>query len=145
MSIPLRLLDINPDLNLRHYIPRFRVALEFPENSRFTKQEFKDECDINVILAQYQHTGEIPNLNERQGQYMDCTGMDYALHMQKIVEANALFSELPSAIRDRFKNDPAAFLDFVHDPSNRDEMRSMGLLRPVPTVAPVIEEPITSS
>lgn len=136
MSIHLR--NTNPNLNsnlsITSLIPRLPISITFPENSQYTKQEFKDECDINVILAQYQNSGEIPNLNERQGQYMDCTGLDYMEHMNKIVEANNLFSELPASIRERFANDPARFLDFVHDENNRDEMRTMGLLRPVEVV-----------
>lgn len=139
MSIALRSKNINSNLSIQSFIPRHSVTMEFPENSPYTKQEFKNECDINIILAQYQHTGEIPNLNERQGQFMDCTGLDYMEHMNKIVEANSLFSELPSAIRERFQNSPAAFLDFVHDEKNTDEMRKLGLLRPVNPVVPVVD------
>lgn len=140
MSITLRSEsnEVNP-LSITSILPRRSVSISFPENSPYTKQEFKDECDINIILAQYQHTGEIPNLNERQGQFLDCTGMDYTDHMHAIIEANKLFADLPSKVRSRFNNDPAAFLDFVHDSNNVDEMRSLGLLRPVPP--PVVPDP----
>ncbi|AXH75386.1 MAG: internal scaffolding protein [Microviridae sp.] len=126
--------------------PNISTDLSFPENSPFTKQEFKNECDINVILAQYMYSGEIPNLNEVPPNYADCTGMDYMDHMNKIVEANQLFSELPSKIRNRFQNNPAEFLDFMHDENNVEEMRKMGLLRPVETVViPSVDLPQTES
>lgn len=136
MSIQVRNLQEQDIPFLTPYVPRKRVFLSFPDDSEFTKQEFKDECDINVIMAQYQHTGIIPNLNERTPAYQDCTGHDYQMHMNKIIEAQELFNDLPSKVRDRFANDPAAFLDFVHDEKNLGEMKEMGLLRPVADVIP---------
>jgi len=92
-------------------------------------------------MAQYQYTGEIPNLNTMQAVYEDCTGLDYMDHMNKIVEANNLFADMPSKIRNRFNNDPALFLDFVHDENNRSELQAMGLLRPVsPIVVPPVDD-----
>jgi len=143
MSLQIRYIEhdnLTPHL-LNAHSPRHSVAITFPENSEYTKQEFKNECDINVIMAQYQYTGEIPNLNTVQPVYSDCTGLDYMDHMNKIVEANNLFADLPSKIRNRFNNDPALFLDFVHDENNVPELRNMGLLRPVlPVVTPPPED-----
>jgi len=118
--------------------PMHSCYITFPENSDVTKQEFKAECDINVIMAKYQHTGDIPNLKTLQPVYSDCTGLDYMEHMNKIVEANNLFADLPSKIRNRFNNDPSLFLDFVHNPENVPEMQTLGLLRPV---SPVVSLP----
>lgn len=111
------------------YSPKIKVGLTFPEES-LTKQEFKDECDINVLMSRYMATGELPNLNEREPQYLDTTGHDYQVAMNLISGANSLFHEMPSKIRNRFANDPAAFLDFCSDEKNREEMASLGLLRP---------------
>lgn len=111
---------------------RIDVSLTFDPLTDVTKQEFKDECDINVILARYASTGEIPNLNERAPNYFDCTGADYQAHMNFIIHAQGLFNDLPSSLRNRFNNDPAQFLDFCSDASNTDEMRKLGLLKPVP-------------
>ena len=38
------------------------------------------------------------------------------------------FIFLPSKIRKKFENDPKVFLDFVCNPENVDELRTMGLL-----------------
>ncbi|AXH73204.1 MAG: internal scaffolding protein [Microviridae sp.] len=138
MSLQKRIITEQTSLSTSPNNPRNPVTLTFPKNSEYTKQEFKNECDINVIMAQYQYSGEIPNLNEMQPVYEDCTGLDYMDHMNKIVEANNLFADLPSKIRNRFNNDPALFLDFVHDENNRPELQSMGLLRPV---SPVVNLP----
>jgi len=111
------------------YSQKERVRLTFPQHSRWTKQSFKDECDINVLMNRYLSTGQLPNINERAPQYLDTSGYEFQDAMQFVAEASSLFEELPSAIRTRFENDPAEFLNFTSNPENRDEMRSMGLLR----------------
>lgn len=130
------------------YSPKLKVPLSFPAESPFTKQEFKDECDVNVILKRYMATGEMPNLNERNPQYIDCTGHDYQAAMNLVAEANTLFAELPSAVRSRFNHDPSQFLDFCSNEANRPELEAMGLLKdrsewvtaPVEFGAPVATE-----
>lgn len=112
------------------YGPKEKVSLTFPKNSRWTKQSFKDECDLNVIMARYISTGEMPVINQQAPQYLDVTGLDYQEAMQFVAGANSLFHEMPAAIRNKFKNDPAAFLDFCSHEKNRPEMAEMGLLRP---------------
>lgn len=107
---------------------KLKVAITFPENSPYTDQSFKDDADINTIMARYQSTGEMPLINEAYPQYLDVTEQDFQEHMNVIAGANQLFAELPSKIRDRFGNDPAAFLGFVSDEDNRHEMARMGLL-----------------
>lgn len=111
-----------------YYSARTSVCMSFPENGR-TKQEHKDECDVNLILNRYMVTGEIPNLRDADPRYLDCTGVDYQEAMNFVAGANTLFQELPSSLRNRFDNDAAAFLDFCSDERNREEMASLGLLR----------------
>ncbi|AXH75967.1 MAG: internal scaffolding protein [Microviridae sp.] len=114
----------------RHaYGPRQRQSIAFPENGR-TKQEFKNECDINTIMARFDKTGVLAFTNRFQPQYGDATGIEFQNSMEIISSGRSMFNELPSGIRARFKNDPALFLDFVHDERNVEEMREMGLLRP---------------
>lgn len=108
-----------------------------------TKQEFRDECDINIVLSRYRDApprpwGTPPTL--RYGDFADAPDF---LNAQLLVKASEeQFLALPAKVRDRFNHNPVAFLNFVHDPKNRDEARSLGLLKaevpPVP-VAPVPE------
>jgi phage internal scaffolding protein len=48
-----------------------------------------------------------------------------------------MFNDLPSSIRSRFGNDPAAFLDFVNDEGNADEMIKLGLIEKTGEVAAI--------
>lgn len=96
--------------------------------SPYTRQEFKNECDINHIMLQYELTGEITHINESAPQYLDCSGEDFRAHMDYVAGAFSMFEELPAKMRARFDNDPAAFLDFCSHEKNRPEMAQMGLL-----------------
>lgn len=127
-----------------NYSEHLSPGITTPEESEFTDQSFADECDINTIMAKYQSTGELPVVNSAEAQYLDVTGMDYHEHMQFIVDAQNLFDELPSAIRDRFHNDPAEFLDFTGDENNRKELAQMGLLTPEATEAILWPKPVIS-
>jgi len=108
-------------------------------NPSLTKQSFKDECDINRIMARYQATGLLPNVNELPAQYLDVTGLDFQDHQNYIAGANSMFYELPSAIRAKFSNSPGEFLDFCSQEKNRPELAQLGLLRPI--TEPVIPNP----
>ncbi|AXH74675.1 MAG: internal scaffolding protein [Microviridae sp.] len=113
-----------------NYSTKPNCSITFSPNSPFTKQEFREECDINTIMSRYQYSGEIPVLNQQAPQYLDVCGSDYQEAMQFVAGAKTLFNELPSAIRNRFDNDPALFLDFTSQDKNRAEMAGMGLLKP---------------
>lgn len=120
----------------RHaYGPKRRdVTLSFPEHGR-TKQSFKDECDINVIMRRFEQTGELP-LNQRPMLFGDCPDLDFQGAMQTVVEAKERFLALPSAIRDRFANDPQRLLNFINDERNRDEAIALGLVRKAVEASP---------
>lgn len=116
---------------------RRRVSLEFHDET-LTKQEFKDSCDINNIIAKYQKTGVLEHVNRYQGDYCDvATELDYRAAQDILIKAEDAFNSLPSSIRDRFANDPANFLSFVENPDNRPEMAKLGLLKEGSDVADV--------
>ena len=99
------------------------------ENGPGAVQSYRDECDINQIMADVQRTGAAEWLATRPGTYEDVTGVDFQSAMDTIVRATEAFEALPSGVRDRFANDPARFLDFVHDEKNIPEMIALGLAR----------------
>ncbi len=110
------------------YGPKTRQKLHFPEKGR-TKQAMKAECDINNIMAKFQKTGTIEFVNKREPQYGDCTGLEFQSAMETVANARELFADMPSSIRRRFDNEPSQFLDFIQDPSNREEAIKMGLIK----------------
>ncbi len=120
-------MTLSTTLIRRHYQPRERVQLSFPKQGR-TKQSFKDECDINNIMAKYQKTGALAHVNKHAAEYGFATSNDFSESMRIVTQAQDMFDGLPSSIRNRFANDPAQFLDFVQDTNNEKEMQELGLL-----------------
>lgn len=95
-------------------------------------QSFKEECDINNIMAKFQRTGALEWVQKYEGQYGDVTGVTFESAMQTVMKAQEMFDDLPSSVRDRFANNPAAFLEFLGDEGNRAEAERLGLVVPRP-------------
>lgn len=89
-------------------------------------------------MARYQKTGVLEVGVEKTPQYGDVSNLDFQECMQFVVDARARFDALPSSVRERFHNDPGAFLDFMEDPDNGAEAVKLGL-REAPK-APVVPE-----
>lgn len=106
----------------RHSLNNFEKSL--------TKQEFKDECDVNKIVSKYDKTGILTHINNNKPVFMDTTGIDYREALHTVIDANKAFDELPSILRKRFSNDPALMLEFLQDSSNLDEAIKLGLVEP---------------
>jgi len=109
-----------------------------------TKQSFKKECDINVIMSKYRKTGHLDPgaLNQRQVVFGDVSEVgDYQECQQKIKEADHAFSTLSSEVRTRFNNDPGQLLDFCADEVNMPEAIELGIVpkpKPEPEPEPVV-------
>jgi len=115
---------------IRDYLtPRVRHAITFPSQGR-TKQEFAAECDINNIMSRYLKTGIIDHVRDSAPQFLDASPLEFQEAMQIVAQAETLFEELPSSIRERFENDATKLLEFVHDPANIAESVTMGFLDP---------------
>lgn len=104
-----------------------KVKLVCKEKTR-TRQSEKKDCDINVIMARFEKTGVLP-VDSRPMFFADVSEVgDYRTALDRVRQADEFFMSLPAAVRSRFANDAAEFLDFVSDPSNADELVKMGLI-----------------
>lgn len=108
------------------YRVREPVQIAFAEQGR-TKQSFRDECDINNIMAKFIKTGVTTHINTHGGQYFDCEAIDFREALEVIQNAEDMFMDLPAVVRRSFSNDPAEFLEFVQNPANADKLAEMGL------------------
>lgn len=104
------------------------TALIRKKNSK-VQQQFKDQCDVNHIIAKYIKTGELVHQTSMQLRYGDqASAADYLMSMQKIVNATEAFNSLNPKIRERFSNKPENMLAFLEDNSNYDEAVKLGLV-----------------
>jgi len=98
-----------------------------------TRQEFADECDINILMSQYEKTGVINHYNQNEPQYLDVTNVpDLATAIQIVDEAKTAFMTLPAHTRREFDNDPVKFVEFAENPQNIEKMREWKLAPPAP-------------
>lgn len=120
-----------------------------------TQQQFKEEADINNIIASFNTTGLLTNplvQSARQPMFGDFSNLpqDYMQVQNQLLEAQANFMDLPAKIRQRFNNSPAELISFLQNPQNFDEAVELGLvekslapqpLNPEPTPEPKPEPP----
>jgi len=114
-------------------------AINFAKSLDRTRQEFKDECDINILIKRFEATGGMPQpwKSPPKLNWGDFYSAPEYLEAQNIlIRAREAFIGLPSRVRSRFNNDPLELLAFVHDPKNIEEARTLGLSNPVPPPAP---------
>lgn len=102
------------------------------EGASLAQQQFKEECDINVIVERFGLTGEIP------GDYKppvsgDFTNVpDFQSAMNAVRGAQESFMQLPAQIRARFHNDPGELIAFLDVEDNRAEALKLGIIQPPP-------------
>lgn len=111
------------------------------EEPSLTIQAYKDEVDINVMMARMGvKDGSIPPGAfdpKLFGTVQDFTDApDLQEIFQRTAAAGELFMQLPADLRRRFGNSPAALMDFVQNPKNAEEAVTLGLLKKVEPVAP---------
>lgn len=119
----------------------------FSEGLSLTRQEFAEECDINAIMARYEKTGALPSNIPGEPFYADFTQIpdDLLSSLKLFDDAERAFMTLPAVVRKEFDNDPHAFVAFASDPLNVAQMRSWGLMKPLPEPAPAAPSPAPSS
>jgi len=109
-----------------------------PESA--TQQQFAEEADINTIVRRFGLTGELPN-----GIHMPQSGdftatTDFQTAMNLVRQAEEAFLEIPGEVRARFNHDPAQVIQFLEDPSNRDEAVRLGFIEKPPEMTRTGEE-----
>jgi phage internal scaffolding protein len=103
------------------------VACEEPS---LAQQQFKDECDINNILRQFNVTGQLPEAT-LSPKYGDFSGIsDYKTALDRVIAADEEFMNLPATLRARFDNDASKLIEFLEDDQNRLEAEKLGLVDP---------------
>lgn len=101
------------------------VHKSFKDVVSMTDPQYEHDCTIEGIIKKY---GVLPR-PEVEPVNMDVSEMgDFAACMERVNEGLSSFAALPSEIRDRFGNDPKAFMSFLADPSNVKEAIRLGLM-----------------
>lgn len=116
------------------YAARTRCSIDFidPETGEQaigrTKQAHASMCDVNNIIKQYDKTGLFAHVNNAVAEYGDYTEVnEFAESLNRVIQAQDAFDQLPSLVRKRFGNDAGEFFEFATNPANAEEMVKLGL------------------
>ena len=127
---------LRTEFNYDMYVESEKVGLDCSVKPSRTKQQFKEESDINTIVRRFGLTGQLPS-NVRMPVNGDFTNVpDFRTAMDLIVAARESFDAMPADVRSRFHNDAAEFVDFCSDVKNRDEAIKLGLVEKPLQAAP---------
>lgn len=120
-----------------------KKGITFKEPTR-TKQDYKEECDINSIMRRYEATGVISHVSELQPFYADVSAYGDLQEAYAIMDkAEQAFMALPSALREELGHDPRNLVGYINNPANREKCIEFGIFnKPVTVVEkPVVVEP----
>ena len=100
-----------------------------------TDQRFRDETDVNMILARYRVTGDKVVLGLqpsgepiRPPQYGDFSEVGtYQECLEVVMNAQEQFDALPAAVRKEVGNTPEGMLQFISNPDNYDRGVELGI------------------
>lgn len=108
-------------------VPRRRVT--HPQGGPLvTKQAMRDETNANLIMEKWIKQGSFPRGPAGSPMYGDfSSGLSYQQSLDRVMQAQAEFQALPSAVRRACENDPAQFLELCSDPEKLEKLRELGL------------------
>jgi hypothetical protein len=126
----------------------FRTGLACKDKSK-TQQQFAKDADINVILAKFLNTGELPSTGAPTYQDVEAE-FDLQDQMVTAYQVDEAWNKLPTAVRNILK-DPKTFADYVShclETGDIDPLRELGLANPLPAApgsSPATPEPVKAS
>lgn len=111
-------------------LPSGRVRVcTINEEPDLAQQQYKDACDVNVIMKKYEQTGVITHLKAQQGHYADLGAPADLLDAQmRVIRAQEAFMSLPAGLRAKCDHDASKFLKMLEDGSNDAELIKLGII-----------------
>lgn len=119
-----------------------RPKVDFSTSPSLTRQEFKDEANVNNLLKRYAVSGAfydpltIQKAASRKPLFGDFTHFqDFQACQNAIIEAREAFDALPVEVREKFNYEPAKLIEWLADDSNREEAIKLGLIEKAASAA----------
>lgn len=112
------------------------IGKTYPKGESLTQQEFKDDCDINLLMKKYRNYGVVPR-ELPPAIYADVSNVpSFHEAADFVAKTKEAFESLPALVRRRFRENPAELVDFVKNEANRDEAMLLGLIPKKPVESP---------
>lgn len=109
---------------------RRRAPLVGSSRPKLTDQSAKESTMIQNIVKNYLKTGQLPQSTNHQYAYVDDVNRPTFEEMHTIKQnANQLFQNLPSELRNEIQNDPNKLETWLSNPKNLDDAEKYGLIK----------------
>lgn len=108
-----------------------------------TKQEFKDDCDVNVIVERFASTGIVQKTNKGTPVYADSSMSPLSLqeHYDQVEEVDRQFMSMSAGVRKAAGNNPVQFLRMLDDEEGSAVLVEAGLEVKTPVQAEPVAVP----
>lgn len=109
-----------------------RIPVTLSCGKSMTMQSFRDECDINNIIARYETTGFLVDpmvASRRTPSFGDFSKLPDYMEAQNIIAVGGeIFAALPARIREMFNNNAADYCAYITNPDNLDKALELDLV-----------------
>lgn len=106
---------------------RIRVQTPVGDRSR-TKQSFKDQCDVNIVVKRYATEGVLSHAMTREPSFGDFThAEDLHAALTRVRDAQTEFDSLSSDVRKAADNDPVQLLHMLADEDGAKILQEAGM------------------
>lgn len=118
---------------------RRKVVLDCSNDDPIVEQSHKNEVNINNIIKRHgmDLIAKTALLQTPEYTFDELPNNDFQEAMLIVTKAQETFEAMPSQLRKQFNNNPAEFMDFIHNPDNQDKMVDMGLAQRPDPVQPI--------
>lgn len=118
---------------------RNRVVLKCDQDENRTEQSHKKEVDINTIVKRHgmDMIAKTALLQTPEYSMDEIPTNDFHEAMIIIAKAQQTFEQMPSEIRKEFHNNPAEYMDYIHNPDNKDALIERGWAKGPEEITPV--------
>lgn len=100
-----------------------KSKISFKDDAGYTIQEQAAATEISNILARYQKTGIIDNVNENEALYGEFEYFDFQKNQNMIVKLTEAFEELPAQTRKEFDNSVEQFAEYIAKQDGIEDMK----------------------
>ena len=94
-----------------------------------TEQSHEKETNINEIVKKHGAVLSQGYVDISSLRFDDVSNNDFQEMVHMLMKGKESFEKVPSVIRNKFENDPAKFMDFVHNPDSKDQLVEWGMLK----------------
>ncbi len=92
------------------------------------KQSMRDECDVNLIVAQYVKTGFLSHVSVGFPLWVDVSEMtDFRDAIEHVRSMARYFAGLPATVRSRFENDAVSLMEYLESGASEEDLHALGL------------------